>query len=102
MALPWNIILPAAIALFSSMGLFGGGDREEEEAQRRSEWERMLRRLTPTQYVDPNFARTVLQALMNQMGRSSSWGWPEGRGLDLSFLNVPGLMGGQGGRTRIR
>jgi len=102
MALPWNIILPAAIALFSSMGLFGGGDRSEEEAIGRSNWERMFRRMTPTQYIDPQMARTILQALMNQVGRSSGWGWPEGMGLDMSSLNIPGLMGGQGEQRRIR
>jgi len=90
--LPWQIIIPIAFSLLSSQGIFGGGDRREEEDIRRADWERLLRRLKSTQYVDPNFARTVLQALMNRMGRTSGWGWPAGMGQDLSFLNIPGLM----------
>lgn len=93
MALPWNVIIPMAFMLFKSMGIFGGEDKREEEDIRKSEWERMLRKLTPTQYVDPNFAKTLMQALMNRMGRSANWGWPAGKGLDLSFLNMPGLFG---------
>jgi len=44
--------------------------------------------------IDP----TVLKALLAQLGRTSNWGWPAGKGIDTSFiqdaLNNIGTIGG--------
>jgi hypothetical protein len=83
--LPWNIILPIAISFFSS--ILGGGDDKQEKAL---EMQKILEELGMEKpYRSPNLAgldRATLQAVLNQMNRSSNWGWPGGKQMDTSFI----------------
>lgn len=95
---PWNIVLPILLSLLQSSGLFG-----ETEGQRR---EKSLEELMGV--VKPEFEYwsgqtrglnpAIMKALIAQFQRTANWGWPAGKGMDLSFLenlNIPGSIGGK-------
>ena len=103
--LPWKIILPIALSFFSSQ--FGGGEDPEVQAildrlemQKNMQMFQQMGMRPP--YQSPHIAgldKVSIQAILNQLGRSGNWGWPEGKGMDMSFIED--LLGniGSGGIT---
>ena len=87
--LPWSIIIPVGLSLLGSLL---SGKSEEEKRQ-----EELYNQILP--YLSRNLAyQTALQsrisgilpivqqAILNQIKRTYNWGWPEGKGIDLDFL----------------
>ena len=101
--LPWHIILPILGSLLPGIG--GGRDEDEAEAfLKEQELDRMMRRQGLGKYSwrekqSQQLSPVVLKALINQMQRMGNWGYPEGMGLDFSFLQEG--MGGGAGAPRL-
>jgi hypothetical protein len=95
---PWSIILPILISLLGDF--LGGGDEEAEMFERGMGMKNMLAQLgMRAPYQSPytgQLDRVALQAILNQLKRTSNWGWPQGLGMDLSFLDLfnPGSSSG--------
>ena len=90
--LPLQYILPIVYSFLSSQGLFGGGDEEKERWLEMREMEDMMRRFglgrfSRQEKLASQLSPAVLKALVAQLQRTSGWGYPEGMGLDLSFLD---------------
>ena len=93
---PWAL-LPIAISLLGS--IFG----ESEEDKKSKELEEMAA-LMKQMGINPPYQSPYLkkmdpivaQALASQMKRTSNWGWPEGKGMDTSFLDqfLQSMQGG--------
>ena len=75
--LPWAIIIPAALSLLTSTGLFG----ETSSQRQRRMMEELLAMIKPQQqYFADQFQQynpKVAEALQNQMTRTANWGWPQ-------------------------
>lgn len=86
---PWSWLIPILVALMPS--LFGGEEDEEREAMKRAmEGKRIAEGmgLTPpyqSPYL-PGIDKTVMQAILNNLQRTSNWGWPAGKQMDTSFI----------------
>jgi len=88
-----TMLIPILFSLLQSSGLFGGGDEDNEVERIREEGRqrRLLAQMRPqgsyyqSPYL-PQIDRTTAMALLNQLKRSANWGWPEGQGMDLSWL----------------
>ena len=109
--LPWKIMLPMLLSLFSSGFLGGGNDPEVDAILKKLEMQKSMQGLQGLglnpPYQSPNLPQldeVTLQAILNQMNRSKNWGWPGGKGLDMSFIeNLLGDLGtGSGGNRTIR
>lgn len=77
---PWAIVIPAALSMLSSGGLFG----ETQTQRQRKMLEELLAMLKPRQeYMWSRFQEMdpiISQALQTQLGRTAGWGWPESMG----------------------
>ena len=75
--MPWAIIIPAALSLLTSSGLFG----ETSSQKQRRMMEELLAMIKPQQqYFADQFQQynpKVAEALQNQMTRTANWGWPQ-------------------------
>jgi len=75
--IPWAIIIPAALSLLTSSGLFG----ETSSQKQRRMMEELLEMIKPQQqYFAQQFQQfnpVVAKALQTQMGRTANWGWPQ-------------------------
>ncbi len=75
--IPWSIIIPAALSLLTSSGLFG----ETSSQKQRRMMEELLAMIKPQQQYFANqfqqFNPIVAKALQTQMGRTANWGWPQ-------------------------
>ena len=105
---PWSWLIPILVALIPS--LFGGEEDEEREAMKRAAEAKRIAEgmgLTPpyqSPYL-PGIDKTVMQALLNNLQRTSNWGWPAGKQMDTSFIeqalsslpSLPQLGTGAGG-----
>ena len=112
--LPWNIMLPILLSFFSSQ--FGGGNDPEVDAilkklemQKNMQMFQQMGMKPPYQSPNlPGMDKVSVQAILNQLSRSGNWGWPEGKGMDMSFIeDLLGNMGSGGtttpsGRNLIR
>lgn len=97
---PWGLILPVLYSFLSSSGLFGGEDEEMKKFQEQRDLEDMMRRFGLGRFgrqeqMASQLSPEVLKALVNQLQRTSGWGYPAGMGMDLSFLDKF-LTGGMG------
>jgi len=96
---PWSVILPIAISLFGN--LFGGDDEEEQrrsEDKRYEQWMAMIKQILGKQsqsQVNPLLlggANTAtLQAVLNNMNRTTNWGWPEGMRIGDPLSSAGGM-----------
>lgn len=79
-AFPWQIVIPAALSLLSSSGIFG----ETQTQRQRKAIEEILAMLKPRQeYMWSGFKEMdpmIRQALQTQLGQTAGWGWPGGGG----------------------
>lgn len=80
---PWAIVIPIVVSLLQTM--FKKSPSQEAEDLKKQM--AILGLQTPYQSpymstIDP----TVLKALLAQLGRTSNWGWPAGKGIDTSFI----------------
>jgi len=115
--IPMSIALPVLFSFLSSSGLFGGGEDEYEKWKREKEQQKLLQLMKP-QYpagayqVNPAMFQGVnsaaYQAVLNHLKRMTNFGYPEGMGIDTSFIdeilsNMPASMsyGGYGGKQRL-
>ncbi len=77
--MPWSIIIPAALSLLTSSGLFG----ETSSQKQRRMMEELLEMIKPQQqyFADQfqQFNPVVAKALQAQMSRTENWGWPGGQ-----------------------
>ena len=101
--IPLSIIIPIAISLLS--GLFGKKEDPLSEAMDLKRQMGILGFKEP--YQSPYIAgadRTMYQALLNQMKRTSNWGWPAGMGMDTSFIEdaLAQFVPGPGGIRQIQ
>jgi hypothetical protein len=75
--MPWGIIIPAALSLLTSSGLFGETSSQKQQRM----MEELLQLIKPQQqYFADQFKQynpVVGEALQNQMGRTANWGWPQ-------------------------
>jgi hypothetical protein len=75
--LPWAIIIPAALSLLTSSGLFGETSSQKQQRM----MEELLAMIKPQQeYFSQQFQQfnpIVAKALQTQMGRTANWGWPQ-------------------------
>jgi len=75
--IPWAIIIPAALSLLTSTGLFG----ETSSQRQRRMMEELLALIKPQQqYFAEQFREynpIVAKALQTQMARTANWGWPQ-------------------------
>ncbi|MBA7687157.1 hypothetical protein ES703_95617 [subsurface metagenome] len=73
---PWAIVIPAALSLLSSSGLFG----ETQTQRQKRMMEELLAMIKPQQeYLAGRFREfdpIVAKALQAQLGRTRGWGWP--------------------------
>lgn len=100
--MPWSIILPIALSFLQSSGVFG-----ETETERQDRLYNELMNMIRPQYEYWGKQATglnpiVMKALLEQFKRSANWGWPEGKGMDLGFLENANIPGVTGGRVRRR
>ena len=77
---PWEVVVPAALSLLTSSGLFG----ETSTQRQRRMMEELLQMIKPQQeYLSGRFGEFdpyVAKALQAQLSRTRGWGWPEGMG----------------------
>ncbi len=77
---PWAIVIPAALSLLTSSGLFG----ETSSQRQRRMMNELLALIKPQQkYFADQFKQynpVVAKALQAHMARTSNWGWPQERG----------------------
>ena len=75
--MPWSIIIPAALSLLTSSGLFGETSSQKQQRM----MEELLAMIKPQQqYFSQQFQQfnpVVAEALQTQMGRTANWGWPQ-------------------------
>ena len=103
--LPWNIILPIALAYFSN--LFSDNDPEVDAVLQKLEMDKYAQTLRgmgmSPPYRSPHLAgldTATLKAILNQLNRSKNWGWPGGKQLDMSFItDLLGNVGSGGAIT---
>lgn len=104
---PWSIIIPIVISLMG--GMFSDEEDEYGESMRRGrEAQNIFGRMgmkPPYQspYL-PGMDKTVMQALLNNLQRTSNWGWPAGKQMDTSFIEQAlksMSAGGIGGTGRV-
>lgn len=97
---PWSIIIPIVVSLLG--GMFSGEEDEYGETmQRGREAQNIFGRMgmkPPYQspYL-PGIDKTVMQALLNNLQRTSNWGWPAGKQMDTSFIEQMLSSMGTGG-----
>lgn len=101
--MPLSIIIPVIISLLSD--IFGKDDDPLTGAMDLKSQMDILGFKEP--YRSPYIAgadRTMYQALLNQLKRTSNWGWPEGMGMDTGFIEeaLMPLTPGPGGIRQIR
>lgn len=82
--IPWNIIIPVGLSLVQ--GLFGERERAKEK-------EEMMEMIQPELDYRNQMYNQILgmspaigKAVLNQYKRSANWGWPEGKQMDLGWL----------------
>ncbi len=102
----WATAIPIIISLLQSV-LKGGGDREGDLLERGQEAQNVLGRLGMEKpYQSPYVAgldKTMIQALLNNMGRYANFGMGEDMQMDTSFIDEllasigAGGTGGPGG-----
>ena len=102
--MPWAIIIPIAMSLIGE--IFGKKDDPLSDALDMQKQMAMLGMKPPYQSPYTGAAdKAGFQMLLNQMKRTANWGWPEGMGIDTSFItdalgeNFPGTT--PGGIRRI-
>ena len=81
--MPWSIIVPILLSIFG--GLFEKSpEREAEDLQKQME---AMGIKPPFQnpYL-PQMSEAAFRGSLGQMGRTQNWGWPEGMGLDTSWI----------------
>ncbi len=93
--IPWSIIIPIAMSLIGE--IFG---KKDDPLSGAMDMKKMMSTLGMQQpYQSPytgSADKTMYQMLLNQMNRTANWGWPEGMGIDTSFItdalgeNFPG------------
>lgn len=88
---PWAVILPIAVSLIGS--LLGGDSEAKEQQQRQENLTGTLNALRQAGFSPPYQSQmlpvmdpTIAQALLNNYSRLSNWGYPEGMGMDTSFI----------------
>ncbi|HEC60734.1 MAG TPA: hypothetical protein ENI27_00590 [bacterium] len=93
--IPWAIIIPIAMSLIGEIA--GKKDDPLSDALDLQKQMSMFGMKPPYQSPYTGSAdKTVFQMLLNQMKRSANFGWPEGMGIDTSFItdaleqNFPG------------
>ena len=78
--IPMAILIPAALSLLTSSGLFGETSSQKQQRM----MEELLEMIKPQQqYFASQFKEfnpVVAQALQTQMGRTANWGWPAAGG----------------------
>ena len=96
--MPWSIILPLVTTLLG--GLFGGGQSKEDELKE------ILKALEGAGFQKPYQSQTlstmdptIAQALLNNYSRYANWGFPEGMGMDTSFIEDALAQITQGGNA---
>ncbi len=94
--MPWSIIIPIAMSLIGE--IFGKKDDPMSDALDMQKQMAMLGMKPPYQSPYTGAAdKATFQMLLNQMKRTANWGWPEGMGIDTSFItdaleqNFPGV-----------
>ena len=99
--LPWGILLPIALSFFTS--LFGENE-EDKKREDALEMQKLLQQMGLNQPYQspylPGMDKVSVKAILNQLGRSGNWGWPEGKGMDMSFIqdllgDIPNLSAPQ-------
>lgn len=104
---PWSIIIPIVISLMG--GMFGDEEDEYGESMRRGREGRNiagamgLKQPYQSPYL-PGIDKTVMQALMNSLQRTSNWGWPAGKQMDTSFIEqmLSSMSAGGVGGSRVK
>jgi hypothetical protein len=75
--IPLAILIPAALSLLTSSGLFGETSSQKQQRM----MEELLAMIKPQQqYFSQQFQQfnpIVAKALQTQMGRTANWGWPQ-------------------------
>jgi len=75
--IPMAILIPAALSLLTSSGLFGETSSQKQQRM----MEELLEMIKPQQqYFSQQFQQfnpIVAKALQTQMGRTANWGWPQ-------------------------
>lgn len=99
--IPWTILVPALLSIFG--GLF---EKEEDPLSDALDLQQQMRTLNinpPYQspYL-PQLNEAAFKAVMAQLGRTANFGWPEGQGIDLSFIQdiLGSAPSGTGGTRR--
>jgi len=82
----WSVILPVLMSIFG--GLFE--KKEEDPLTQANNMLGMMKRLgiqTPYQnpYL-PQMGEAAFRGSLGQLGRTANWGWPEGMGIDMSWI----------------
>lgn len=86
--IPWNVIIPIAISLLSEM--FEKEDDPLGDALTLKQQMDALGMKEPQEpfrnpYL-PQMSEAAFKAVLQQMQRTENWGWPEGQGQDMSWL----------------
>jgi hypothetical protein len=85
---PWLLAIPILSSLIQALT---SKSKEQQQQENVTNTLRMLQQLgikqpyqsKYTQKLDP----IIAMALANQLKRTSNWGWPQGMGIDTSFLD---------------
>lgn len=83
--MPWSMIVPILLSVFG--GLF---EKKEDPVANALELKQQMASLGmdppfQNQYL-PQMSEAAMRAVMGQLGRTQNWGWPEGKGLDTSWI----------------
>jgi len=83
--IPWAILVPALLSVFG--GLFEKKEDPVEEAMKMKQAMDAMGIQAPYQspYL-PQINEAAMKAVMAQLGRTANWGWPEGQGVDTSWI----------------
>ena len=102
MAIPWQIIIPALISVLGEVL-----EKEPDPLEEALTLKQQMRTLgikPPYQnpYL-PQMSEAAFRAVMSQLGRTANWGWPEGQGIDLSWIEsiLASAPSGTGSRRRL-
>lgn len=94
--IPWSIVLPTIASLVS--GLFGGKSEEEKKQEDVAEMKGYLNQFyMPSKGQVGGMNNILTQAIMNNLGRYSDWGWSgtdsgDLRGLIGNYLASPNVI----------
>lgn len=101
LGMPWSVVVPVLLSVFG--GLFEKKEDPLEDALLMQQQMKQLGIQPPYQspYL-PQMNEAAMKAVLAQLNRTANWGWPEGMGVDTSWIQnmIATAPTGTGGTRR--